>query len=112
MNYLHSTQIILRIRGDVIQELQSKKVVDTAMIGDIQGEQCSSDSLPVWIENQPLQLQAHTHLVIDEDPLEKIPCNAAFVPVFLSSDGKMMLIAMPESQTINITLEHLSSDFI
>ncbi len=59
-----------------------------------------------------MQLQAHTHLVIDEDPLEKIPCNAAFVPVFLSSDGKMMLIAMPESQTINITLEHLSSDYL
>ena len=103
---------LLRIRGDVIQELQCKKVVAIARIGDKRGDQCSSDSLPVWIENQPLRLQARTHLVIDEDPLERIPCNAAFVPVFLSSDGETMLIAMPEVQTTKITLGHLSSDYL
>ena len=42
----------------------------------------------------------------------KTPGNAAFVPVFLSSDGETMLIAMPEVQTTKITLGHLSSDYL
>ena len=103
---------LLRIRGDVVQELQCKPVIATAKIGDKRSDQCSSDSLPVWIENQPLRLQARTHLIIEEDPLEMIPCNAAYVPVFLARDGHTLLTAMPEVQTIKMPLGHISSDYL
>jgi hypothetical protein len=103
---------LLRIRGDVIQELQCKPVIATAKIGERRGEQCSSDSLPVWIENQPLRIQARTHLVVEEDPLEMIPCYAAYAPVFLTSDGGTLLAAVPEVKVIDIPLGHLNDDYL
>ena len=103
---------LLRIRGDVIQELKCKRVKAIARLGENRHEKCSSDSLPVWLGNQPIHIQSRTHLIVDEDPLEMIPCSAAYVPVFLAKDGKTMLIANPEVQRAEITIGHLSEDYL
>ena len=70
---------LLRIRGDLIQELKCKTITVKARIGEKRTEQCSSDSLPIWVSNQPLRIQARTHLIVEEDSLEQIPCNAAYI---------------------------------
>ena len=103
---------LLRVRGDIIQELRCKRVIAVARIGETRNEKCSSDSLPVWVDNQPVRIQSRTHLVVDEDPLEMIPCNAAYMPVFLAKDGKTMLTANPEVQLTKIPLGHLEEDYL
>lgn len=103
---------LLRVRGDVIQELKCKRVTAVARMGESRSEKCSSDSLPVWLDNQPVRIQSRTHLVVEEDPLEMIPCSAAFLPVFLAKDGKTLLTANPEVQVTKIPIGHLVDDYL
>ena len=103
---------LLRIRGDLIQELQCKEVTVVAKIGDKRTDKCSGDSLAVWLGNEPVRIQARTHLIVEEDPLEMIPCNAAYSPVFLASDNKTLLVATPEIKVVVIPLGHLQDDYL
>ena len=103
---------LLRVRGDVIQELKCKMITVKARLGEKRTDHCSSDSLPIWVNNQPLRIQARTHLVVEEDSLEQIPCNAAYMPVFLAKDGKTLITADPEVKVVNIALDHLEDSYL
>ena len=56
---------LLRVRGEIVQELTCTRVQVTARIGDKRSEDCLAHSLPVWLQNEPVFLQAETHLIIE-----------------------------------------------
>ncbi len=103
---------LLRIRGDIIQELQCTPVRATARIGEKRNEKCFSDSLPVWINNQPMRMQARTHLILDEDPLDEVPCEAAYMPIFVATDGTTLLSAKPDVYIVDMQIGHLEENYL
>ena len=71
---------------------------------------CYADSIPAWIHNEPVRIQAGSHLVLQQEAVETVNCNNTYTPIFLAADGKTLLKANPTVQ--NITLHHLDEDYL
>ena len=105
------TNALVRQRGDIISELLCKPVLAHVRMGENRNRKCYSDSLPAWVGNTPVWIQAVTHLVLDEEDAEEINCNSTFLPVFLMKSDRLIL-AGPEVQYANITLHHLEDSYL
>lgn len=102
---------LLRVRGEIVQELTCTRVQVNARIGDKRSEDCLADSLPVWLQNEPVFLQAETHLIIESAELSQVPCKSLFVLVFRASDDTLLL-ANPSVEVVNLRLTHLEDDYL
>ena len=102
---------LVRQRGDVISELLCKPSLAHVRIGEARDSKCYKDSLPAWVGNTPVWIQAVTHLVIDEEDAEEINCNSTFLPVFLMNSDKLV-IADPEVKYANLTLHHKEGSYL
>ena len=102
---------LVRQRGDVISELLCKPIVAHVRIGEARDQKCYRDSLPAWVGNTPVWVQAVTHLVIDEEDAEEINCNSTFLPVFLMN-SKRLVMASPGVQYANLTLHHTEGSYL
>ena len=103
---------LLRVRGDIVQELRCTNLTAVARLGDKRSDKCHSDSIPAWINNQPIRIQARTHLVLEDDPLDMVPCQASYMPLFLAADKNTILMANPEVQVVKLTIHHLDEDYL
>ena len=102
---------LLRVRGELLQELVCDPVVVDVRLGDSRGNSCYADSIPAWYKNSPVLVQAGTHLVSTEAEVAKIACEASYTPVFQSREG-VLLQASPSVQVLDIQIGHLESDFL
>ena len=102
---------ILRIRGEVIQELSCTPVQVEARIGDKRSNKCLLDSLPVWLKNEPMYLQAGTNLVVSESEIAMVICDAMYTPVF-KTQNDVLLQANPDVQIIDLQLSHVNADYL
>lgn len=98
---------IIRIRGDVLQELQCHPVNVAARLGDKRGDgdQCTS-ALPVWHGTKPAWIQANGHVLMPDSEIDRVDCSAAYVPMFVTNVGSV-LVADPTVRVIDINLEKL-----
>ena len=81
---------LLRVRGELLQELVCDPVVVEVRIGDSRGNSCYADSLPAWYKNSPVLVQAGTHLISTEAEIAKVSCEATYTPVFQSREGVLL----------------------
>ena len=103
---------LIRIRGDLIQEIPCTTVQAEIRIGDQRGDLCSLDSIPAWLNNQPIYIQTENHLVVEEADISKVDCKASYPPVFVTKDKKnnrILLQANPEVQTTDIQIHHFEN---
>ena len=98
---LHKDALI-RVRGDIIQEMKCQTVEVTNSIGYKRGEKCYRDHLPVYLNEEPVYLDT-SKLVVEKPMLDSINCGELFPPVFLTKDGTMIQ-AVPQIEKINIKL--------
>ena len=98
---LHEDALI-RVRGDIIQEMKCQTVEVTNSIGYKRGEKCYRDHLPVYLNEEPVYLDT-SKLVVEKPMLDSINCDELFPPVFLTKDGTMIQ-AVPQIEKINIKL--------
>ena len=102
---------LLRVRGELLQELVCNPVVVEVRIGDSRGNACFADSIPAWYKNSPVLVQAGTHLISTEAEIAKVTCESTYTPVFKSREGKL-LQASPDVQTLDLEIGHLEGDFL
>lgn len=102
---------LVRVRGEVIQEIQCTTVVVEARKGDKHGDLCTSDLLPVWLDFEPVYLQANTRMIMTNMVPNQIDCAMRYSPIFLTNDGSLIK-AKPEIQDIQITLNQIDATFL
>ena len=102
---------LIRVRGDVIQEIKCKQVEVYARLGEVRSPHCFSDALPVWFDNSPLLMLSRTHIITEATELDKTPCSESFQPVFKALDGTLVR-STPKIEIVNLRLTHLSQDFL
>ena len=98
---LHKDALI-RVRGDIIQEMKCQTVEVTNSIGYKRGEKCYQDHLLVYPNEEPVYLDT-SKLVVEKPMLDSINCDELFPPVFHTKDGTMIQ-AVPQIEKINIKL--------
>ena len=101
---------LLRVRGDIVQELTCTAVTVEVRLGENRG--CYEDTLPIWLNNQPLYLQAESHLVLEEADISRVDCKSVYPPIFLTNDQKTLVQASPTVEVIEIALTHLEEDYL
>ena len=103
---------LLRIRGDIVQELTCTPVNAEVRLGEQRGELCSTDTIPVWLNNQPLHLQAENHLILEDAEITAVDCSSTYPPIFMTADNTTLVQASPVVQIIELTLSHLEEDYL
>ena len=106
------TNSLIRVRGDLVQELSCTPVTAQVRVGESGDGKCYADSLPAWISNQPVRIQAGTHLILQQDEVEQVNCNSTYPPIFVAADKTTLLSASPVVRVENITLQHLEEDYL
>ena len=103
---------LLQIRGDIVQELTCTPVSAEIRLGEQRSDLCSMDTIPVWLNNQPLHLQAENHLILDDAEITAVDCSSTYPPIFLTADNSTLVQATPVVQTVELTLPHLDEDYL
>ena len=102
---------LIRVRGDVVQELFCKPQRVEVRLGEQRGDRCYQDALPGWYGNQPVLVQARTHLIVEPEEVHLISCNNKFPPVFKALNNEL-IVAYPQVQIINLPLDHGNTNFL
>lgn len=93
---------LIRIRGDIIQEMKCQTVEVTTSLGYKRGEDCYRDHLPVYLNEEPVYLDT-SKLIVDKPLLDSINCVDLFPPIFITKDGTLIQ-AVPQIEKVQITL--------
>jgi len=101
---------LIRIRGQLIQELTCKEVQVTATEGDTRGE-CYDNLLPVTLEGIPLFLDAVSMVVVEDSTLHQVACSEMYTAV-VQTDAGIFLSANPEVQTVEVKTSPLETSFL
>lgn len=102
---------LIRLRGDVIEELLCTPVRADIRLGEVRGQHCYRDSIPVWVNNQPVLLQADTHLILEDNELEQISCQTSYTTLVVTDDGTI-ITAKPEVTEVDIQIQHEFSNYL
>jgi len=102
---------LLRVKGELLQELTCKEVRAEVRIGEERSDRCYSDAIPAWLDNQPVLIAARTRLVLSHDESQTVRCDAMYSPVFRTDDGTLVQAA-PVVKVVDITLTHFQSDYL
>ena len=102
---------LLRARGAVIQELQCTPVEVTVQLGEKRSDKCPLNSVPAWMDNDPVYITTDSGLVLEPVDVSWVPCTSMMSTMVQATDGTF-LTAQPEVQPVEVTLSHLDSDFL
>ena len=97
---------LLRVRGEVLQELLCSEVEVSIIEGDSLEGKCFHQSLPVLKGGEHLLMRANTRLLIEPSPLEEVPCTHLSVPLFLV--GTSVLTADPQVRSLTLPMSQIS----
>ena len=81
---------LLRVRGEVLQELRCTPVQVEVREGDKRSEKCHSDAMPAWLDGAPVYVQAATHLILGKNEMAEVTCSSLYTPIFRSDDGVLL----------------------
>jgi hypothetical protein len=93
---------LIRIRGDIIQELRCNEVLVTATTGYQRNQECYRDHLPVYLGDEPVYLDT-SRLITTNPIMDQVDCKELFPPIFQSITGQLVQ-ATPKVQTVQIQL--------
>lgn len=102
---------ILRVRGELVQEIKCVKLVVEARLGDNRSEYCLNNLLPVWLNYEPLFIQANTRMIVKEMIPSQFECVSRYSPIFTAKDGTL-LQAKPDVQRVNISLNQVDAHYL
>ena len=97
---------LLRVRGEVLQELLCSEVEVSIVEGDSIENKCFHQSLPVLKGGEHLLMRANTRLLVEPSPLEEVPCTHLSVPLFLV--GTSVLTADPQVRSLSLPMSQIS----
>ena len=97
---------MLRIKGDLVQELQCEPVNAKVKLGEKRGNHCTRDTLPVWVNGEPVFIRAGTRQILPEEEINRVPCNGHYPPMFVLEDNKTLAFADPVVTLTNVPLTH------
>ena len=100
---------LLRIRGEIVSELECNPVQVVIRIGDQRGF-CTTDTIPGWLDNEPVHVQAGTHLVVEESQINQVACNQRYTAIFRTDNG-VLLQANPVVTEIQMIVSHIESEY-
>ena len=99
-------QALLRVRGEVLQELLCTPVEVQAAEGDSIEDQCFHQGLPVLRGGEHLIMRANTRILLEPSALEQVPCDRLNAPLFLV--GTSILTADPKVRSLNVPMSKMS----
>ena len=102
---------LLRIVGDLVQELVCTPVQLRVKLGEQRSELCYTEALPAWLKTEPVWVSSLNHLVVDVTELDAVPCTSVYVPIFSMTDGALVH-ATPKVTEVNIPLTHLDEGYM
>ena len=102
---------LLRIKGELLQELTCKEVRAEVRLGEARSDRCYPDAIPAWLDNQPVLIAARTRLVMNHEEAQTVKCDAMYSPVFKTDDGALVQAA-PVVKVVDVTLTHFQSDYL
>ena len=97
---------IIRVRGDIVQELQCNPVEVTARLGDARSKLCHPTAFPVWLHNQPTWIETGSHVISDRPSTAMMDCKAIFAPYLITKDDHL-LVADPYVRQVQLPLQSL-----
>ena len=81
---------LLRLRGDVIQEIACTPVIAELRLGEVRDPRCATTAIPAWVNGYPVYMEGGTHLVLDPDSVSLVDCKTAFAPYIIGRDGSIL----------------------
>ena len=97
---------LLRVRGEVLQELLCTPVEVQVAEGDSIGDRCFHQGLPVLRGGEHLIMRANTRILLEPSALEQVPCDRLNAPLFLI--GTSILTADPKVRSLNVPMSKIS----
>lgn len=102
---------LLRIRGDIVQELTCTPVVAEIRLTEKRTEQCTRDAIPVYVNERPSYLLAYDKIIVDETEISMVPCERSYTPVVYTKEGAL-ITANPVVTRVQLTLTHIGEDYL
>jgi len=103
---------LIRVRGDIIQELKCEIVVAEVRIGDNRGTHCYKDTIPAWVRNTPVFMMATTGLIVEENTLTLVPCHSQYNSIFRSKSGKLVQADPTVKLSENMKIQKIGSGYL
>ena len=98
----HTPDALIRIRGDIIQELRCKEVLVTATTGYKRNQEFHRDYLPVYLGEEPAYIDT-SRLITTNPIMDQVDCAELFPPIFQSITGQLVQ-ATPKIQLVQVQL--------
>lgn len=102
---------LIRIRGQICQELSCNEVVVTVSEGERRGPECYDSLIPVNFEGQPLFLDATTLTLVEDGALHAVDCRDQYTAIVRSTAG-VYLQAVPEVRTVEVKTSPVHESFL
>ena len=93
---------MIRIRGDIIQELRCKEVLVKATTGYQRNQEFHRDHLPVYLGEEPAYIDT-SRLITTNPIMDQVDCAELFPPIFQSITGQLVQ-ATPKIQLVQVQL--------
>lgn len=102
---------LLRVRGDVLQEIYCTPVEAELRMGELRGKNCYAKAIPAYLDNEQVWVTTNEKLIVSHSGAGEIPCGLQPAPVFVTESGKL-ITADPELKIADLQLEHLGSPYM
>ena len=102
---------LIRVQGEILQELSCTPVTVDVRIGDKRSELCYTNALPAWLGSEPVLVQAETRVITEPIELSTAACTDQYSAVFITDDGTLVR-AMPAIEKVKLTLDHLGLGYL
>ena len=97
---------LLRVRGEILQELVCRPVPVILREGDSLEDACWQDALPVLRGGEHLLLEANTRILVEPSNVRRTPCDTLNLPIF--HIGGKFLIADPVVRVVAVNLRKIN----
>ena len=97
---------LLRVRGEVLQELICRPASVIMREGDSLDNTCWQDAIPVLQGGEHLLLEANTRILVEPSKVRRMPCDALNLPIF--NVGGKFLIADPVIRVVAVNLRKIN----
>ena len=100
---------LIRVRGDVVQEMLCAPVDVTVEIGTAYQGSCYDDAIVGRIGSEFVLIKSQNKMVINIADGQKVHCESVMPPIFMTKEGQMVT-AQPQVKPVTLQLEDIDLD--